>query len=954
MKRKLLLLWMGITAGLISRSQLLSWTPEFATGSGNITITVDATKGNQGLLGHTGAVYVHIGVITTLSTSSADWKHVPFTWGTTPSGAQAVSTGTNKWAYSITNINTFFNLTAGESIIQIAVLFRDGAGTKVQRNTDGSDMYVPLYDNNLAVRFNQPPFEPKYVRVAEPITKSIGESIDATAVASQSSDMKLYWNGNLVQSANGVSTISASPVITTAGTQELIAEAVAGAVTKRDTVRFFVGPSSPNIVALPAGVQDGINYEPGDTSITFVLYAPGKNRVSVIGEFPGSNWLEQVQYLMNKTPDGNRWWVRVTGLTPGTEYAFQYLVNGNLKVTDPYCEKILDPWNDGFISNTTYPNLKAYPTATSGIVGVVQTGQAAYNWAVPNFTRPDKRNLIIYECLLRDLLAAHDWKTLSDTLTYFKNLGVSAIQLMPINEFEGNLSWGYNPDFFLSPDKYYGPKNDLKRFIDSAHSKGMAVIMDIALNHATGLCPLAALYWDGVNNRPAADNPWFNTVARHPFNVFNDFNHESLQTKYFFKRVTEHWLVNYKIDGFRFDLSKGFTQVNSGSDVGAWSNYDASRIAIWKSYYDTLQSRSNGSYVILEHFAANNEEKELSDYGMLLWGNINYNFSQAAMGVIANSNIDGALHVNRGWTNPYLVSYMESHDEERVMYRLLNEGLTQGSYNTRDLNTALKRSEMSAAFLFTMPGPKMLWQFGEMGYDYSINYCTNGTVNNACRLDPKPIKWDYLQNTNRKALQTVYTKLFALRKHNSFRNSFTGGTIERSLNGAFKWMKVNTDSSKILVVGNFDLIPQAASVTFPEAGVWWDYLDNSIISATGTAQNVTLQPGEYHVYINRNVNNVATTPVSNLYYNGNPLQLKVYPNPSQGELFAKVNIPEAGKVEIELLGANGQFLQLLDSRFLAKGEYILPLSFQQKPAAGNYIINIKSGLYGNFVKVVVQ
>ncbi|MBL7751994.1 MAG: hypothetical protein JNN29_11465, partial [Chitinophagaceae bacterium] len=231
MKRKMLLLWMGMMAGLVSWSQLLTWTPEFANGTGNITITVDATKGNQGLLGHTGAVYVHIGVITNLSTSSTDWKHAPFTWGTTPAGAQASAAGTNKWSYSITNINTFFNLAVGETINQIAILFRDGAGNKVQRNTDGGDMYVPLYDNSLAVRFNQPPFEPKYVRVLEPINKAVGESIDATAVASQSSDMKLFWNGTQVQAASGVTTISASPVITSAGTQELVAEAVAGAVT---------------------------------------------------------------------------------------------------------------------------------------------------------------------------------------------------------------------------------------------------------------------------------------------------------------------------------------------------------------------------------------------------------------------------------------------------------------------------------------------------------------------------------------------------------------------------------------------------------------------------------------------------------------------------------------------------------------------------------------------------
>jgi 1,4-alpha-glucan branching enzyme len=103
-------------------------------------------------------------------------------------------------------------------------------------------------------------------------------------------------------------------------------------------------------------VRDGINYETGNTSVVLAVYAPNKNRVSIIGEFPGSNWQEQVNYVMNKTPDGNYWWLRITGLTPGTEYAFQYLVDGNLKVGEPYAEKILDPFNDGGISASTYPD----------------------------------------------------------------------------------------------------------------------------------------------------------------------------------------------------------------------------------------------------------------------------------------------------------------------------------------------------------------------------------------------------------------------------------------------------------------------------------------------------------------------------------------------------------------------------------------------------------------------
>jgi hypothetical protein len=690
----------------------------------------------------------------------------------------------------------------------------------------------------------------------------------------------------VIQTANSVSTISANPTLTTAGNTEIVVEGTAGAVTKKDTLRFFVA-TAPNIAPLPPGVRDGVNYETGNTSAVLVLYAPGKSRVSVIGEFAGSNWTEQTSYVMNKTPDGNYWWLRLTGLTPGTEYAFQYLVDGSLKVAEPYSEKILDPSNDGTISSATYPNLKPYPTGqTTGIVSVLQTNAPGYTWAVNNFSRPDKRNLVVYEMLLRDFVTAHDWKTLKDTLSHFKTLGINAIEIMPFSEFEGNESWGYNPDFFFAPDKYYGPKNSLKEFIDSCHKNGIAVIMDMVLNHATGFCPLAALYWNNATGQPAANNPWFNVTATHPFSVFNDFNHESLATRYFSSRVMEHWLTEYKLDGYRFDLSKGFTQTNSGSNVGLWGQYDASRVAIWKRYYDTMQLKSPGSYAILEHFADNTEEIDLSNYGMMLWGNGAFNFQEASMGFLPNSNFEGILHTVRGWTNPYLVAYMESHDEERMMYKNLQFGNTANApHNVRDLNTALKRIELCAGFFLTAPGPKMIWEFGELGYDFSINRCTDGSINNNCRLDNKPIRWDYKTVVQRKRVYDVFSALNKLRFHSWYKDVFIANNINlgRSLSGAFKTMTIRSalDSSMLCVVGNFDVTAQTGSFTFPVAGTWYDYLGGGTTTATGSAQNITLQPGEFHVYLNRNLTNAVITSTGSTGANVNQLQAEVYPNPVQ-------------------------------------------------------------------------
>jgi glycosidase len=960
MKRILLLLCIFLYANFC-QSQLLIWSPEFAKDNDNITITVDATKGNQGLLGFSGNVYVHTGVITNLSTGPTNWRYSKFTWGSTEAAALATSAGTNKWSYTINNIRTFYGVPAGETILKIAILFRAGNCTDclAQRNADGSDMYVPVYDNNLAVRFNLPLLQPLYTPVPEPINKMVGENISITGVASAASNMRLLLNGTPVQTANNVTSITANPTLTQAGNQTLIVEAVVGAVTKTETINFFVA-SAPTVAALPAGVRDGINYETGNTSVVLVLYAPGKNRVSVIGSFPGGSWNEQTSGLMNKTPDNNYWWIRITGLTPGTEYAFQYLVDGQLKIADPYSEKILDPWNDSGIPASTYPNIMPYPSQTSGIVSVLQTNQPAYTWQVPNFSRPDKRGLIIYELLLRDFLATHDWKTLRDTLGYLKKLGINAIEIMPFNEFEGNQSWGYNPDFFLAPDKYYGTKNSLKEFIDSCHSKGIAVIMDIALNHATALCPLAALYWNNSTNQPAANNPWFNVAAKHPYNVFNDFNHESLATRYFTSRVAEHWLTEYKIDGFRWDLSKGFTQNvqcgGSTTDEACISAYHADRVDIWKRYYDTMQLKSPGSYCILEHFCDNTEERELSNYGMMLWGNSNYNFSEAAMGWLTNSNFEYGIFKVRNWTLPHLITYMESHDEERLMYKNLQFGNSAGNYSTKDLYTALHRMEMNAAFFTMIPGPKMIWEFGELGYDYSINYCTNGTVNNSCRLDPKPIRWDYLQNVSRQRLFDIYSALLKLRFHPSYKNGFLTDRVTHSLAGGFKWLQVTTDTSNLCVIGNFDVNTVTSQVTFQSAGTWYDYLNGSTFTATGTPQTITLQPGEFHVYLNKNITNVVTTPVSNINNTTATFRTNVYPNPLIANGVLEIENDETGTASLQWYNAAGQKIAEKSLGVLAKGVHKISLDGNDRNSfsPGIYLLRISVNSRVQTRKVLLQ
>lgn len=593
-------------------------------------------------------------------------------------------------------------------------------------------------------------------------------------------------------------------------------------------------------VDVPLGSNDGVTFLNSGKSVIFNLYAPGKKSVAITGEF--NNW--QPTALKNST-DGKRWWIQVDDVDPTKEYAYQYLIDGTIKVADPYTEKVLDPDNDKFISGSLYPNLKVYPTgSTTGIVSTFWYNQPAYHWQTSGFKRPDPKNLVIYELLVRDFVATHDYKTIKDTLSYFARLGVNAIELMPVSEFEGNDSWGYNPNFYFAPDKYYGTKNDLKALIDACHSKGIAVIQDIVLNHSFGSSPMVQLYWSGT--APAADNPWYNAVATHPYNVGFQFNHESAATRYFVKNVLKWWMTEYHLDGFRFDLAKGFTQTNSGTDVNLWGKYDASRIAIWKEYNNFMKSVDPAFYVILEYFAANQEEAELATEGMMTWTNLSTPGQQATMGYNdagGSWDLSGLFYDGYGFTNPYgLVAYFESHDEERLQYKNGMYGNSNGSYNVKDLATGLKRNEMAAAFMFSSPGPKMLWQFGERGYDISINDFGG-------RLSPKPPHWEYMADLNRAHLFNIYAKMIRLKTSNAV---FATTSFKYSLNQAVKTIELDgSDGTYVEVIGNFGVVSITTSIAFAATGTWTDNIDGSVITITSLPYNIALAPGEYHVYSNK-------------------------------------------------------------------------------------------------------
>jgi hypothetical protein len=288
---------------------------------------------------------------------------------------------------------------------------------------------------------------------------------------------------------------------------------------------------------------------------------------------------------------------------------------------------------------------------------------------------------------------------------------------------------------------------------------------------------------------------------------------------------------------------------------------------------------------------------------------------------------------------------MESHDEERLMYKNNQFGNSAGSYNTRTLATALKRMELTAAFGLLTPGPKMIWQFGELGYDFSINYCTDGTVNANCRTGNKPIRWDYRLQPERQALFTVYSKLNQLRTHPMYRNNFTSNRITYSLGGAFKWMQLVTDTSNICVLGNFDVGAATANVTFPNSGTWFEHITGETFTATGAAQSITLQPGEYKVYLSRKL--TSTGPITaignNLSTTDAGFQVRLFPNPVNKRAIYEIEVKVPGKITSELFTADGRQLKVLFSGKLNAGKHSMAFgtAIDQLPPA-HYILSVKN------------
>jgi len=886
-------------------TQIIQISPAFPTVNDVVTIHYNASQGNGGLNGVT-PVYTHTGIVTQSGLPNS-WSYVQGNWGQADTNVLMTDLGNNIHEIVI-DVDQYYGFPNGTNVAKLAFVFRNFDGSLEGKTATMGDILYPIYPINGG-------FQAAIFKPYSDLLVNINDTISISGQSNSNATLQLFDNGVLVADTINTTLLEKDIIVNSSGDHQIILVADDGSTILRDTVNYVVIPVL-NLVDPPNGLVDGINYI-NDSTVTLKFYAPEKTTVNLIGDH--NNWMVNSSSFMYLSTDSSYWWKTISGLNPGGKYTYQYLVDGVIKIADPLSPLILDPNNDANIGSLNYPNPIPYPSNyTNGFVTVMEPGKTAYNWTNNNFTGPDNKDLIIYELLVRDFVSTHSYQTLIDTLDYLAKLGVNAIELMPPGEFENNESWGYNPSFHMALDKYYGTPEHFKAFIDSCHGRGIAVINDIVFNQAFGQSPMVNLYWDGLNNRPAANNPWFNEVCPHPPYCWGyDFDHSSQATKKFMDRVNHYWLDEYHIDGFRFDFTKGFSN-NS-------NNYDNDRINLLKRMADTIWSKHPNAYVILEHWADNNEEKILANYGMMLWGNVTHGYQESTMGYPSNSNLSWGVYKYRLWNEPHLISYMESHDEERIMYKNITYGNTTGQQNAKNLLNGLKRTEGLAALMLTTPGPKMIWQFGELGYDISIDYI--------CRICNKPILWNYFTENSRKRLYDVYKASIELRKSHPV---FTGDDFTYSLNGAVKSLKLNDPNMNAVVIVNIDVNPQDKTIDFQYNGWWYEYFSGDSIQINGTS-TISLESGEYKVFTDLKLDKpeILNTLALNEYEIAN-WDVNIFPNPSRDFLNITVNGSQSKDIKYTIMNTLGKII------------------YQQNGTSKRHQINIENFSSGNHILILEQ
>ena len=544
------------------------------------------------------------------------------------------------------------------------------------------------------------------------------------------------------------------------------------------------------------------------SSIEFKLLAPYNKEAALIGSF--SNW-ENIP--MEKDDQG---YFRTQIELEDGVYQYKFRVRSKswffepdqwVDVVDPYATDIDNPTQNGVIR--------------------IKDGKKivdSYVWQHDDKPLPPDHELVIYEMHVGDFSGGEDdpyprgnYQHVIEKLDYLCELGINAIELMPIKEYPGDYSWGYNPRYFLATESSYGSTEDLKRLIDECHARGIRIIIDGIYNHSEASSPLTQIDHDY----------WYHHEPRDPDNNWGpEFNYEhydeNLKTypaRKFIGDVVRFWIEEYHIDGIRYDAAR---QIGN-YDFMHWIVDQAKKTAGDKPFYN-----------IAEHIP---ETTSITNIDGPMDGCWHDSFYHTVKAHICGDKFDleelkNVLDCKRqgfmGATN--VVNYLTNHDHERLMVSLANREIFD--------EAAFKRAKLGTVMLMTAVGVPLIWMGEEFG-DYQP-------------LDPEPSKidWKILSNDNNRGLWEYYKGLINLRQHNhalyTENIDFFHEDPESQVLAYTRW---NDQGSQVVVVVNFsdNYLAGYRVPHFPENGTWHEWTGNYEIECGD--DNILIDLPEYEAQV---------------------------------------------------------------------------------------------------------
>lgn len=426
--------------------------------------------------------------------------------------------------------------------------------------------------------------------------------------------------------------------------------------------------------------------------VTFVVWAPHATAVSVVGDF--NDWNKSAHPLQR---DGDLWSGDVAEAAAGSEYKFI------LRTAEGELEK-----NDPVALEMTHSNGNS-----------VVVDHSAFDWGDDSsFVLPPWNELVIYEAHLGTYFRGDNKETpgtfadFMDRADHLVSLGVNAVELMPIGEFAGAISWGYNPSAPYAVESDYGGVEGFKHFVKTCHEKGIAVILDVVYNHF-GPSDLDLWQFDGWRENDKGGIYFYNDWRSSTPWGDSRPDYGRAEVREYIRNNALMWLDDYHVDGLRIDMSFYIRAVDEGADIPeGWS------LIQWIN--DDIQKKHPGAIVIAEDLRSNEWlTKPTGEGGAGFGSQWDEQFIHPVRDLLIvqddeERSLDVLIHALTFRYNDdafQRVVYTESHDEtangkSRVPTEV--DEYDQESYWAR------KRSALGACLVMTAPGIPMIFQGQEM------------------------------------------------------------------------------------------------------------------------------------------------------------------------------------------------------------------------------------------------